>query len=46
GRSDDAEMFDTNDIHGDDLDMPVGEKHEQSVKEREVNTSVEDSSTP
>ncbi|GJR44916.1 hypothetical protein Tco_1313019 [Tanacetum coccineum] len=36
GRSDDAEMFDTNDLHGDDVDMPVGEKHEQNAKEREV----------
>ncbi|GJV68968.1 xylulose kinase-1 [Tanacetum coccineum] len=48
GRSDDAEMFDTNDLHGDEIavDMPVGEKQEQSAKEREVNTSVEDSATP
>ncbi|GKE07427.1 hypothetical protein Tco_1399445 [Tanacetum coccineum] len=48
GRSDDAEIFDINDIHGDEVnvDMPVGEKHEQSVKEREVNTSVEDSAAP
>ncbi|GJX29371.1 hypothetical protein Tco_0237450, partial [Tanacetum coccineum] len=46
GRSDDAEMFDINDLHGDDVDMPVGEKHEQSAKGREVNTSVEDSSAP
>ncbi|GKC72858.1 hypothetical protein Tco_1118741 [Tanacetum coccineum] len=43
-----AEIFDINDIHGDEVnvDMPVGEKHEQSVKEREVNTSVEDSAAP
>ncbi|GJV27566.1 hypothetical protein Tco_1384014, partial [Tanacetum coccineum] len=48
GRSDDAEMFDTNDLHGDelDVDMPVGEKQEQSAKEIEVNTSVEDSAAP
>ncbi|GJW70446.1 hypothetical protein Tco_0127363 [Tanacetum coccineum] len=33
----DEEMFDTNDLHGDEVnvDMPVGEKHEQSAKERE-----------
>ncbi|GJX53816.1 hypothetical protein Tco_0282185 [Tanacetum coccineum] len=38
GRSDDAEMFDTNDLHGDEVavDMPVGEKQEQSAKERET----------
>ncbi|GKC73729.1 hypothetical protein Tco_1119612 [Tanacetum coccineum] len=44
GRSDNEEMFDTNDLHGDelDVDMPVGEKQEQSAKEREVDTSVED----
>ncbi|GKB97341.1 hypothetical protein Tco_0983478, partial [Tanacetum coccineum] len=48
GRSDDAEMFDTNDLHGDEvvMDMPVGEKQEQSAKEREVKTSVEDSDVP
>ncbi|GJY04055.1 hypothetical protein Tco_0369995 [Tanacetum coccineum] len=46
GRSDDAKTFDTNDLHGDDVDMPVGEKQEQSAKEREVNTSVEDSVAP
>ncbi|GJU52997.1 hypothetical protein Tco_1226711 [Tanacetum coccineum] len=48
GRSDDAEMFDTNDLHGDevDVDMPVGEKQEQSAKEREVDTSVEGSAAP
>ncbi|GJT51959.1 hypothetical protein Tco_0978116 [Tanacetum coccineum] len=48
GRSDDAEMFDINDLHGDevDVDMPVGEKQEQSAKEREVDTSVEDSAAP
>ncbi|GKD95527.1 hypothetical protein Tco_1379424 [Tanacetum coccineum] len=45
GWSDDAEMFDINDLHGDEVnvDMPAGEKQEQSVKEREVDTSVEDS---
>ncbi|GJW69110.1 hypothetical protein Tco_0123534 [Tanacetum coccineum] len=48
GMSDNEEMFDTNDLHGDEVnvDMPVGEKHEQSAKEREVNTSVEDSVAP
>ncbi|GJW35841.1 hypothetical protein Tco_0058761 [Tanacetum coccineum] len=45
GRSGDAEMFDTNELHGDEVvvDMPVGEKQEHSAKEREVNTSIEDS---
>ncbi|GKB46325.1 hypothetical protein Tco_0897078, partial [Tanacetum coccineum] len=46
-RSNDAEMFDTDNIHGDEviMDMAVGEKQEQSAKvdEREVSTSVEDS---
>ncbi|GJU94010.1 hypothetical protein Tco_1318766 [Tanacetum coccineum] len=37
GRSDDAEMVDDEVV----VDMPVGEKQEQSAKEREVNTSVE-----
>ncbi|GKA24751.1 hypothetical protein Tco_0710784, partial [Tanacetum coccineum] len=48
GRSDDADMFDTNDLHGDEVnvDMPVGEKQEQSAKEREVDTSIEDSAAP
>ncbi|GKB92871.1 hypothetical protein Tco_0965143 [Tanacetum coccineum] len=34
GRSDDAEMFDTDDLHGDEVivDMAVGEKQEQSAK--------------
>ncbi|GKB42531.1 hypothetical protein Tco_0887473 [Tanacetum coccineum] len=49
GRSDDAEMFDTDDLHGDEVivDMAVGEKQEQSAKvdEREVSTGVEDSAT-
>ncbi|GJX81618.1 hypothetical protein Tco_0331099 [Tanacetum coccineum] len=37
GRSDNEEMFDINDLHGDEVnvDMPVGEKQEQSAKERE-----------
>ncbi|GKC65902.1 hypothetical protein Tco_1098500, partial [Tanacetum coccineum] len=41
-------MFDTKDLYGDevDVDMPVGEKQEQSAKEREVDTSVEDSTAP
>ncbi|GKE79536.1 hypothetical protein Tco_1545656 [Tanacetum coccineum] len=48
GRSDDAKMFDTNELHDDEVnvDMPVGEKQEQSTKEREVDTSVEDSDAP
>ncbi|GJS12999.1 hypothetical protein Tco_0407471 [Tanacetum coccineum] len=50
GRSDDAEMFDTDDLHGDEVivDMAVGEKQEQSAKvdEREVSTGVEDSVAP
>ncbi|GJR49081.1 hypothetical protein Tco_1317184 [Tanacetum coccineum] len=48
GRSDDVDMFDINDLHGDEVnvDMLVGEKHEQSAKEREVDTSVEDSDAP
>ncbi|GJV40801.1 ribonuclease H-like domain-containing protein, partial [Tanacetum coccineum] len=50
GRSDDAEMFDTDDLHGDEVivDMAVGEKQEQSAKvdEREVSTGVEDSAAP
>ncbi|GJU60909.1 hypothetical protein Tco_1238675 [Tanacetum coccineum] len=48
GRSNAAEMFDTNDLHGDEVvvDMPIGEKQEQSAKEREVNTSVEDTAKP
>ncbi|GJX62840.1 hypothetical protein Tco_0295740 [Tanacetum coccineum] len=43
GRSDDAKMFNINDLHSDEVnvDMPVDEKQEQSVKEIEVNTSVE-----
>ncbi|GJS80885.1 hypothetical protein Tco_0747426 [Tanacetum coccineum] len=45
GRSDDAEMFDINDLRDDeiDVDMLVGEKQEQSTKERELDTSVEES---
>ncbi|GKB24676.1 hypothetical protein Tco_0864077 [Tanacetum coccineum] len=50
GRLDDAEMFDTDDLHGDEVivDMAVGEKQEQSAKvdEREVSTGVEDSVAP
>ncbi|GJT99773.1 hypothetical protein Tco_1110112 [Tanacetum coccineum] len=44
GRSDNEEMFDINDLHSDEVnvDMPVGEKQEQSAKEIEVDTSVED----
>ncbi|GJT02764.1 putative ribonuclease H-like domain-containing protein [Tanacetum coccineum] len=47
-RSDNEGMFDTNDLHGDEVnvDMLVGEKQEQSAKEREVDTSVEDSAAP
>ncbi|GKE24811.1 hypothetical protein Tco_1436323, partial [Tanacetum coccineum] len=50
GRLDDAEMFDTNDLHGDEVivDMEVGEKQEKSAKfdEREVSAGVEDSVAP
>ncbi|GJU48288.1 ribonuclease H-like domain-containing protein [Tanacetum coccineum] len=48
GGLDDAEMFDINELHGDEIvvDMPVGEKQEQSAKEREVNTRVEVSAAP
>ncbi|GJW86425.1 hypothetical protein Tco_0161765 [Tanacetum coccineum] len=50
GRLDDAEMFDTDDLHCDEviLDMAVGEKQEKSAKidEREVSTGVEDSANP
>ncbi|GJW54213.1 hypothetical protein Tco_0098298 [Tanacetum coccineum] len=44
GRSDNEGMFDINDLYSDEVnvDMPVGEKQEQSAKEREVDTSVED----
>ncbi|GKA97358.1 hypothetical protein Tco_0825252, partial [Tanacetum coccineum] len=48
-RSDDAEIFDTDDLHGDEVivDMEVGEKQEHSAKveEREVSTGVKDSAT-
>ncbi|GJY51407.1 hypothetical protein Tco_0442254 [Tanacetum coccineum] len=50
GRLDDAEMFDIDDLHGNEVivDMAVGEKQEQSAKvdEREVSTCVEDSVAP
>ncbi|GJT03852.1 putative ribonuclease H-like domain-containing protein [Tanacetum coccineum] len=50
GRLDDAEMFDTDDLHGDEVivDMAVGEKQEKSAKfdKREVSTGVEDSAAP
>ncbi|GJY30629.1 hypothetical protein Tco_0414124 [Tanacetum coccineum] len=50
GRLDDAKMFDTNDLHCDEVivDMAVGEKQEKSAKidEREVSTGVEDSVAP
>ncbi|GKA97550.1 hypothetical protein Tco_0825444 [Tanacetum coccineum] len=48
GRSDDADIFDINDLHGDEVnvDIPVGDNQEQSAKEREVDTSVEDSDAP
>ncbi|GJT51456.1 hypothetical protein Tco_0977613 [Tanacetum coccineum] len=50
GRLDDAEMFDIDDLHDDEVivDMAVGEKQEKSAKinEREVSTSVEDSAAP
>ncbi|GJW28589.1 hypothetical protein Tco_0045464 [Tanacetum coccineum] len=45
GRSDDVEMFNTDDLHGDELivDMAVGEKQEKSAKvdERDVTTADE-----
>ncbi|GJT51827.1 hypothetical protein Tco_0977984 [Tanacetum coccineum] len=42
GRSNNEEMFDINDLYSDEVnvDMPVGEKQEQSAKEREVDTNV------
>ncbi|GJW39459.1 hypothetical protein Tco_0065304 [Tanacetum coccineum] len=48
GRSDDADMFDIDDLHGNEVhvDMLVGDNQEQSVKEREVDTSVKDSVAP
>ncbi|GKD85665.1 hypothetical protein Tco_1356819 [Tanacetum coccineum] len=50
GRLDDAEIFDTDDLHDDEVivDMAVGEKQEKSAKidEREVSTGVEDSVAP
>ncbi|GJY58229.1 hypothetical protein Tco_0458121, partial [Tanacetum coccineum] len=48
GRPDDAKMFDTNELHGDEVvvDMLVGKKQEQSAKERELNTSVKDNAAP
>ncbi|GJY00984.1 hypothetical protein Tco_0359136 [Tanacetum coccineum] len=48
GRSDNEEMFDINDLHSDEVnaDMPVEEKQEQSAKEREVDTNVEDTAKP
>ncbi|GJU10651.1 hypothetical protein Tco_1133047 [Tanacetum coccineum] len=47
-RSDDADIFDIDDLHGDEVnvDMPVGENQEQNVKEIEVDTSVEGSVAP
>ncbi|GKA20197.1 hypothetical protein Tco_1158489 [Tanacetum coccineum] len=48
-KDDDAEMFDTYDLHDDEVvvDMAVGEKQQQSAKvdEREVSTGVEDSAS-
>ncbi|GKF19709.1 hypothetical protein Tco_0068347, partial [Tanacetum coccineum] len=50
GRSNDAEMFNIDDLHGDDVivDMAVGEKQEKCAKvdEREVCTGVKDSDAP
>ncbi|GJX79512.1 hypothetical protein Tco_0327661 [Tanacetum coccineum] len=50
GRLDDAEMFNIDDLHDDEviMDMVVGEKQEKSAKidEREVSTGVEDSAAP
>ncbi|GJR30184.1 hypothetical protein Tco_1106416 [Tanacetum coccineum] len=49
-RLDDAEMFDTDDLHGDEVivDMAVSEKQEKSAKvdERDFSTGVEDSTAP
>ncbi|GJS41894.1 hypothetical protein Tco_0566937 [Tanacetum coccineum] len=49
-KDNDAEMFDTDDLHGDEVivDMAVGEKQKQSAKvnEREVSIGVEDSVAP
>ncbi|GJX20295.1 putative ribonuclease H-like domain-containing protein [Tanacetum coccineum] len=44
----DADIFDIDDIHGDEVnvDMPVGDNQEHSAKEKEVDTSVEDSAAP
>ncbi|GKF94868.1 hypothetical protein Tco_0284568 [Tanacetum coccineum] len=41
-------MFDINDLHGDEVnvDMLVGDNQKQSVKEREVDTSVKGSAAP
>ncbi|GJW03839.1 hypothetical protein Tco_1562695 [Tanacetum coccineum] len=50
GRLDDAEMFDTYDLYGDEVivDMAFGEKQEKSaqIDERKVSTGVEDSVAP
>ncbi|GJT37400.1 hypothetical protein Tco_0937265 [Tanacetum coccineum] len=45
GRSNDADMFDIDDLHGDEVnvDMPIGDNQKLSVKEREVDTGVKDS---
>ncbi|GKC04110.1 hypothetical protein Tco_0995720, partial [Tanacetum coccineum] len=42
GKSDDTDMFDTNDLYGDEVnvDMTVGEKQEQSAKERAAKPKV------
>ncbi|GJZ26363.1 hypothetical protein Tco_0570616 [Tanacetum coccineum] len=49
-RLDDAEIFDSDDLHGDEVivDMAVGEKQQKSAKinKREVSTGVEDSVVP
>ncbi|GJS54704.1 retrovirus-related pol polyprotein from transposon TNT 1-94 [Tanacetum coccineum] len=49
-RLDDAEMFDIDDLHDDEVivDMAVGEKQEKSAKidERQVSTGIEDSDAP
>ncbi|GKA98533.1 hypothetical protein Tco_0826470, partial [Tanacetum coccineum] len=49
GWTDDAEMFDIDDLHDDEviMDMVVGEKQEQveKVDERDVSTGVEDSAS-
>ncbi|GJZ89722.1 hypothetical protein Tco_0661504 [Tanacetum coccineum] len=48
GRSDDVDMFGIDDLHGDEVNVnvPVGDNQEHSVKERDVDTSVKDIVAP